>query len=92
MDDAYSKEYYARLRSKLNRIHKELQEMPDEYKVEIKPHVGSILNGYREGDISFSEACSLLELREEKYDIPTKKLHRAKRKNQRSGTVAKIKQ
>lgn len=55
--------YYEGLRNRLNVLHYELQEMPKKYKHGYYLNVPSILNAYREGDISFDRACELLEMK-----------------------------
>lgn len=57
--------YYTNLRTKLNEIFKELQQAPEKYKLGYWHTVPSILNAYREGDISFDKACSLLQMKVE---------------------------
>ena len=55
----------------LNRIFKEIQAdkaAHPETKVGYCYSVGSILNAYREGDLSFEEACNLLTVRPELLD------------------------
>ena len=37
-----------------------------------RDNVGSILNAYREGDVSFDEACNLLEVRSRELSLPIK--------------------
>ena len=54
---------YRAVRKKLNVLHKILQEAPDEEKLGYQLSVASILNAYREGDISFVKAYELLELK-----------------------------
>lgn len=60
--------YYQQLRNKLNEIHKELQAAPTEFKQGYWHSVGSILNAYREADISFDKACELLAMRTDSDD------------------------
>ncbi len=53
------------LAEKLNKIHAELQGKPDSEKCGYRYSVPSILNAYREADISFEDACKLLKMNEE---------------------------
>ncbi len=53
--------YYQSLRIKLNEIFRELQSMPEDYKMGYYHSIPSVLNAYREGDISFEDATKLLE-------------------------------
>lgn len=53
--------YYNSLREKLNEIHQKLSNKPDEYKYGYYHSPGSILNAYREGDISFEDAEKILK-------------------------------
>ena len=46
--------------ARLNQLHKELQAKPDRFKIGYLRIPSSILNAYREGDLSFNEACSEL--------------------------------
>lgn len=52
--------HYQLLRDKLNETHKELQSMPEQYKLGYYHSVPSVLNAYREADISFDDACKIL--------------------------------
>lgn len=44
--------------NKLNEIHRELQSKPRKKGFQLSP--GGILNAYREGDLSFNDACNML--------------------------------
>jgi hypothetical protein len=52
-------------RQDLNKLHRELQNKPEEAKMGYQLSVGGILNAYREGDISFEDAYNLLEVKKE---------------------------
>ena len=51
-------QYYKELRNRLNNIHTELSEKPEEYKMPYSLTIGGILNAYREGDVSFKNAVN----------------------------------
>lgn len=53
-------------REELNKLHKELQQKPMEAMMGYSLSAGGILNAYREGDISFEDACNLLEMKSQK--------------------------
>ena len=55
-------EYYQACRDQLNELLKELQDSPVEFKHGYSVCVGGILNGYREGDITFRDACKRLRM------------------------------
>jgi len=44
----------------LNTLHKMLQKKPKDIRIGVRLDPGSILNGYREGDVSFAQAVGLL--------------------------------
>lgn len=46
----------------LNKLHRELQEKPQGERKGFILSVGGILNAYREGDLSFKDACNLLKV------------------------------
>lgn len=50
------------LRDKLNSLHQQLEASPFHLTYNLNS-VGSILNAYREGDISFDDAIKLLQLK-----------------------------
>lgn len=47
--------------SALNALHRRVQRKPKRFRALVQLHPGSILNGYQEGDISFSQAVRLLK-------------------------------
>lgn len=57
-------ERWTALRDRVNEYHKALQEKPDDLKIDIMSTVGGVLNAYREGDLSFDEACPKLVMAE----------------------------
>ena len=56
-----SHKFWESKRTKLNELHRELQEKPDCEKLCLCFSFGSVLNAYREGDISFDKAIEVLE-------------------------------
>ena len=61
-------------REEINRLLRELQLKPIEAKRGYQLSVGGILNAYREGDISFEDACNLLEVKRREWSPQTQKL------------------
>lgn len=57
---ARSEVWWPGLIAHLNALRKKLDAKPQEMKRGYIAHPGSILNAYREGDLSFDEACSIL--------------------------------
>ena len=51
-------------RKELNILHRDLQNKPEREKLGYQLSLGGILNAYRWGDISFGEACELLQVKE----------------------------
>lgn len=52
---------WSELISQLNALRKRLDAKPRELRVGYALHPGSLLNAYREGDLSFDEACDVLD-------------------------------
>ena len=62
------KGYWDNLVQRANFLRQLLNDKPDEYKLKARLDYGSILNGYREGDLSFGEAIVLLKAMENSID------------------------
>lgn len=58
-----TKQYWTNLVSEANKIRKELDGKPEELKIGYWLSPGSILNAYREGDLTFNEAVKELTKR-----------------------------
>ena len=59
--DTFLRTDWEQMRQELNRIHERLLQKPDSEKLAYQLSFGSILNAYREGDISFAEAIDQLD-------------------------------
>ena len=57
-------DYNQEIRNELNRLHTILEHAPKEKKYGYQLSVEGILNAYREGDIMFDRAVSLLEMKQ----------------------------
>jgi len=62
IDEAY---YWQQKREAINHLIRELQAKPAKYMMGYQISPGGILNAYREGDITFDDACKLLEVKEQ---------------------------
>ena len=74
--------YYDRLRKQINDTLVELRAAPVEFKRGYAVCVGGILNAYREGDITFQDACKQLRMARTK-EVDVDVLHEFIRKVER---------
>lgn len=81
------KAFYDKLRDDLNQNFLLLKNKPDEFKAHYSFNVGSILNAYREGDISFDRANELLDLKEEEMKNISSRNHAKVRDMQKEALI-----